>query len=85
MKARVLLYAASPLFNGGQLATSEPLKSVTGYPSADKERWKLAQDAALDVMNSGQYSLLVNNTPEPGFGFYQIFTQRKNTRKDKNI
>ncbi|HEY2725707.1 MAG TPA: RagB/SusD family nutrient uptake outer membrane protein, partial [Parafilimonas sp.] len=30
LKAKVLLYAASPLFNGGGIAQSEPLKSVTG-------------------------------------------------------
>ncbi len=46
LKARVLLYAASPLFNGGQIATDEPLRSLTGFASYDANRWKLAADAA---------------------------------------
>lgn len=79
LKARVLLYAASPLFNGGGLATTEPLKPVVAYPSFDKERWKLAQDAALEVINPGQYSLVLDNTTEPGFGFYKLFTLRKSS------
>ena len=42
LKSRVLLYAASPLYNGGQIATSDPLKKVTGYSNSSLERWKLA-------------------------------------------
>ncbi|MDP4210272.1 MAG: RagB/SusD family nutrient uptake outer membrane protein [Bacteroidota bacterium] len=78
LKARILLYAASPLFNGGGIATSEPLKSLTGYPTYDKTRWKLAQDAALEVMG-GQYSLYIDNTTAPGYGFYKVFTLRKSS------
>ncbi|PWG81225.1 RagB/SusD family nutrient uptake outer membrane protein [Pararcticibacter amylolyticus] len=77
LKSRVLLYAASPLFNGGQVADRAELKPITGYLSADPARWKLAEDAALEVMNSNNYSLLIDNTTEPGFGFYQVFTLRK--------
>ncbi|RZL02297.1 MAG: RagB/SusD family nutrient uptake outer membrane protein, partial [Pedobacter sp.] len=79
LKARLLLYAASPLFNGGSIATADPLKSVTAYPVYDKERWKLAQDAALEVMTSNAYSLYVNNTTEPGYGFYAVFHLRKSS------
>ena len=55
LKARVLLYAASPLFNGGNIDPTNPL---TGYTSADPNRWKLAADAAKDVMNLNSYGLM---------------------------
>lgn len=79
LKSRVLLYAASPLFNGGGLATTEPLKSVVSYPVYDKERWKKAEDAAREVINGPYYELHVNNTTEPGYGFYEVFHLRVNT------
>lgn len=55
LKARVLLYAASPLFNGGNVDPSNPL---TGYTDYDLNRWKLAVDAANDVIKLGAYSLV---------------------------
>ncbi|MDB5088133.1 MAG: hypothetical protein JWR09_2127 [Mucilaginibacter sp.] len=54
LKSRVLLYAASPLFNGGNIDGSNPL---TGYPDNSADRWKQAAAAAKDVMNLGVYSL----------------------------
>lgn len=42
-KSRVLLYAASPLFNGKTLDPNNPL---VGYINYDAERWKKAADAA---------------------------------------
>ncbi|WP_207534563.1 RagB/SusD family nutrient uptake outer membrane protein [Desertivirga arenae] len=79
LKSRVLLYAASPLFNGGQLTDRPELRSLTGYGTADINRWKLAEDAALEVINSNNYNLLIDNTTEPGYGFYQVFTLRKSS------
>ncbi|RYY58274.1 MAG: RagB/SusD family nutrient uptake outer membrane protein [Chitinophagaceae bacterium] len=55
LKARVLLYAASPLFNGGNVDPSNPL---TGYIAADPNRWKLAADAAKAVIDLNSYSLM---------------------------
>jgi hypothetical protein len=55
LKSQVLLYAASPLFNGGNIDGSNPL---TGYASFDGNRWKLAADAAKAVMDLGAYSLM---------------------------
>jgi len=43
LRARVLLYAASPLFNGGNINAANPL---TGYASYDVNRWTLAANAA---------------------------------------
>ncbi|MGY4537625.1 hypothetical protein ACVW0P_002044 [Mucilaginibacter sp. UYNi724] len=55
LKARVLLYAASPLFNGGNIDASNPL---TGYTDFQASRWAAAAAAAKDVMDLGTYSLL---------------------------
>lgn len=86
LKSRVLLYAASPLFNGGltklQYRNSDELANrirVAGYPSEDISRWQRAADAAKAVMNSGYYSLEVDNTTKPGYGFYNMFLKRKNS------
>jgi len=57
LKAEVLLYAASPLFNGGNIDPSNPL---TGYTSYDINRWKLAADAAKAIIDGGAYKLMPN-------------------------
>lgn len=75
LKARVLLYAASPLFNGGGINKED---AATCYPDNVPERWKLAADAAAAVMNTAAYSLNEDNTTAPGYGFYKVFTLRVN-------
>jgi hypothetical protein len=77
LKSRVLLYAASPLFNGTTLAAGN-LAQYVGYPAYDANRWKLAEDAAAAIISSGAYSLNVDNST-PGNGFQQLFTLRYNT------
>lgn len=76
LKARVLLYAASPLFNGGGINKAD---AATCYPDNVPERWKLAADAAAAVMSTAAYSLNEDNTTAPGYGFYKVFTLRVNT------
>ncbi len=49
LKSRVLLYAASPLFNEKPIEPSNPL---VGYTSYDPERWKIAADAAKSFMDN---------------------------------
>jgi hypothetical protein len=78
LKARVLLYAASPLFNGGSIATDPKLKELTAYPVADPQRWSRAADAFQAVMNLGAYSLRTDNS-KPGLGFYKVFLERVNS------
>lgn len=71
LKSRVLLYAASPLFNGSSS------NALMGYTSYNAERWKTAAQAALDVINlAGKpYSL-----PAPATkAFNAIFIERRNT------
>lgn len=48
MKARVLLYAASPLFNEKPLEAGNEL---IGYASYDSQRWNLAAQAAKDLID----------------------------------
>jgi hypothetical protein len=54
LKARVLLYAASPLYNGGQVAGAGDRH---GYPSYDASRWQTALAAAQAVMSLNYFSL----------------------------
>jgi hypothetical protein len=82
-KARLLLLAASPLFNNGGLAGGDAnLASVVAYPDADPNRWKLAADAAKAVIALNTFQLFVDSTSkagEPGYGFQELFTKRYNT------
>ncbi|WP_127132833.1 RagB/SusD family nutrient uptake outer membrane protein [Pseudoflavitalea rhizosphaerae] len=55
LKARTLLYAASPLFNGGNIDAGNPL---TGYANYDAERWRLAAEAARALIDYNKFSLL---------------------------
>ncbi|RYY36142.1 MAG: RagB/SusD family nutrient uptake outer membrane protein [Sphingobacteriaceae bacterium] len=56
LKAQVLLYAASPLFNGGNIDANNPLTGYVG--AADKTRWARAAAAAKDVIDLNAYSLI---------------------------
>jgi len=56
IKAKVLLLAASPLFN----ASATPERSYTGYAAYDKERWKAAANAAKVVMDLNIFALESN-------------------------
>lgn len=81
VKARLLLYAASPLFNGGAFPSPSDATriSLVSYPAYDVARWQAAADAANAIIQSGVYSLNVDNTTAPGYGFYNVFLQRINT------
>src|SRR3546814_20054284 len=76
LKSRVLLFAASPLYNGGSPAEEPALKELTGYPSHDETRWLKALQAAQDVVNLGVYELKTDNATRPGNGFYELFQER---------
>ncbi|MBC7888766.1 MAG: RagB/SusD family nutrient uptake outer membrane protein [Ferruginibacter sp.] len=76
LKSRILLYAASPLFNGGSVATEASLANIVGYPVYDVKYWQASAAAALELINSSYYSLNVDNTTLAGFGFYNVFLQR---------
>ena len=82
LKARVLLFAASPLFNNGGMAHGTAgLDSVVAYPDSDPNRWQLAADAARAVIATHAFSLYVDSTSvpgEPGYGFQHVFIERSN-------
>lgn len=73
--SRVRLYAASKLFNGSDFAPTDYPREIVGYADYDRERWKLAVDAALEVIKMSQYSLYIRQKDEsdndyPGWGWY---------------
>ncbi len=60
LKSRVMLFAASDLYNVNPSGTAE-----TGFTGGDQmSRWQAAKDAAEAVMDLGQYSLVDAQTPE---------------------
>ncbi|WP_345951360.1 RagB/SusD family nutrient uptake outer membrane protein [Mucilaginibacter sp. PAMB04274] len=79
LKARVLLYAASPLFNGGGVSGNPELKALTSYPDFNPDRWKQAADAAEAVIKLNKYMLMEDNVTAPGYGFSRVFLTRVNT------
>lgn len=83
LKSRVLLFAASPLFNnGGQAKGMAGLDSIVAYPDNDPNRWRRAADAAKAVIGLNAYSLYYDSTSvagEPGYGFQRLFTLRYNS------
>lgn len=85
LKSRVLLYAASPLFNGGnigvELGAGAEKIALAGYPGYDKNRWLLAQQAAFEVMDMHMYDLYEAPdaaTNPPGYSFSRMFLKRMN-------
>ncbi|QNK63262.1 RagB/SusD family nutrient uptake outer membrane protein [Pedobacter sp. PAMC26386] len=87
LKAKVLLYAASKLFNNNQPAAgNEPGNSsnpVTGYPNYDVNRWKLAADACREFLtknqaNSNWYYLYTG-------GYDKLFTESRDASNHELI
>jgi hypothetical protein len=79
LKSRLLLYAASPLFNNGGTAGTGELASIVAYPDVDINRWQLAADAAKAVIQLNAFSLFIDSSTiagEKGYGFQYMFTQR---------
>ena len=69
-KARILLYAASPLFNGCDLYKGQMMNKEGKYlfpQSEDPQKWEKAAQAALDVINLNKYSLYEDNTETDPF------------------
>ncbi|MGI6242229.1 MAG: RagB/SusD family nutrient uptake outer membrane protein [Prevotella sp.] len=76
LKSRVLLYAASPLFNGNTL---EKDNDLVGYTDYDPNRWKLAADAAREFIDTfgdnGTENIILDEDPRDAFlDFYNYAT-----------
>lgn len=53
LKSRVLLYAASPLYNGNTISTAnENQKELIGYKDFSIERWQRASEAAKAIIDT---------------------------------
>ncbi|HUR09729.1 MAG TPA: RagB/SusD family nutrient uptake outer membrane protein [Flavitalea sp.] len=66
LKSRVLLYAASDLYNNDAAWAGGARKELVGYVGGDRQaRWQAAYDAAKAVIDLNAYSLYKEN-PAPG-------------------
>ncbi|MDR2563658.1 MAG: RagB/SusD family nutrient uptake outer membrane protein [Prevotellaceae bacterium] len=82
LKARVLLYAASPLFNpeDGQPyvpSANSTQRELTSYGSYDRDRWRLAAAASKDVLdwaeNESGWCTLYRGMSNPVDRYEEIF------------
>lgn len=69
LKARLLLFAASPLFNSGAayLDGEASTKKYTWHGGYDPNLWKRAADAAKELLNAGGYALVSTGNPRKDF------------------
>lgn len=73
LKSRVLLYAASDLHN-----QSGNSNALIGYVGGDRAaRWTRARQAALDIIESGRFSLY-SNLEDPAENYANIFLDKQN-------
>lgn len=64
LKSRVLLYAASDLYNSNAAWAGGANKELVGYVGGDRiARWQAAKNAAKAVMDLGVYSIYKAGTP----------------------
>lgn len=83
IKARTLLYAASPLWNGNtEYANFKNLDGkVLVNQAYDANKWKKAADAAkavIDIMPEGLYKRLVNGVFDPKLSYQFLSIERWN-------
>lgn len=83
VKARLLLYAASPLYNGN--ADFANFKNKSGQPfinqTYDQQKWKKAADAAKAVIDLGLYSLYADPGGDAIKSYQGIFLQAWNSEQ----
>lgn len=64
LKSRILLYAASELYNNSSWATGFSSPNLISYTSGSRTaRWQAAKDAAKAVIDLGEYSLQQSGNP----------------------
>lgn len=83
IKSRLLLYAASPLYNGNTDLAGFKSQSGTGFisQSYDKEKWKKAADAAKAVIDLGLYSLYKDPSGDVMKSLQGVFSQAWNNEQ----
>ncbi|MDR1864077.1 MAG: RagB/SusD family nutrient uptake outer membrane protein [Bacteroidales bacterium] len=77
-RARMWLFAASPLFNGNPLLANEKNKDGNHlFPGKDPQKWIKAREATEDLLGMGRYELYVerytNGEIDPFLSFQNIF------------
>ena len=67
LKTRLLLYAASPLYNGqngtGMFSGLQNKDGKELFPPYDASKWDKVRDAAKDIINMNKYSLTTKGSP----------------------
>lgn len=79
-KARVLLYAASPLFNGSGYDGSG--NELISYGSSSSARWEDAAEAAADVIELNFYSLYAPNEITDGQSDAEVLANGENNYRE---
>ena len=78
-RSRLLLYAASPLYNGNSMYTNA--RNSDGSPlfsaSYNEDKWRQAAMAAREVIDLNQYQL-VNRNNDPFTSYWSVFTESWN-------
>jgi len=85
LKSRILLYAASPLYNGNTAyANFTDSAGVHLIPQTyDREKWKKAADAALQCITTAEANgyKLYNENPDKVANYQEIFTTNWNNEQ----
>lgn len=72
LKSRVLLYAASDLYNESPFSGSEGAEYVSYTSGSQQDRWQKAYDAAQAVIDMGEYDLEQTDTAHE---YHELFTK----------
>lgn len=81
VKAKLMVYAASPLYNGGYSSALQ-LRNIDGkqlFPQADPTKWNKALNAVEEFINfaNGKYTLFKKFNPDgtynPDWSLYELF------------
>lgn len=80
LKARILLTAASPLFNGSSHSSNTAvLPYITYSATYNSELWQKAADAMKAVIDLNDYALVEDNVTRPGHGFWKFAIKGRRT------
>lgn len=81
VKARLLIYAARPLFNGNPLYKNIVNKDGVALFSAanEEEKWVRAAQASKDIIDLGRYALVNDPSSTPLTNIHHVFTVRNNS------
>jgi hypothetical protein len=80
LKARILLTAASPLFNGNSYSSNAAvLPYITYSQTYNPDLWQKAADAMKAVIDLNDYALVEDNVTRPGHGFWKFAIKGRRT------